>query len=422
MIKDRVIKTLLPNKVVVITQKMTSVRSVSIGVWLRSGSCHESVQNNGISHFLEHLVFKGTKRRSALDIAQCLEVTGGSLNASTGKDYSVFTAHVLDDNVETAIDVLSDILLNPVLNEDDIEHEKNVVYAEILAAQENPEEMVTDYYYGHLFPGHPLGFFIYGTPINLERFNSHQLRRYLTTKYLNTDIVFAAAGNVDHATFCRLVEKYFTYSPTVSSNHRFIPLKPMQKGLRIHRDNTAQQAHIIVGSPIFGVKDERKYALALLDVIFGGGMSSRLFQNIREKYGFAYSVYSFTDLMAEVGLYGAYLACSVENVEQSLELVEKEFDDLLNNPITDSEIANAKSHIIGTMLLGMESSHNVMRKIGETELYAASHLSVREITQKIEGVTMKDIKPLIDEYFSFQNLNITLLAPPSVKINAEVKR
>ena len=422
MIEDRVIKTLLPNKVVAITQKMTSVRSVSIGVWLRSGSCHESVRNNGISHFLEHLLFKGTKRRTALDIAQCLEVTGGSLNASTGKDYSVFTAHVLDDDVESAIDVLSDILLNPVMNEDDIEHEKNVVYAEILAAQETPEEMVTDYYYGHLFPGHPLGFFIYGTPENLARFSSHRLRRYLTTKYLNTDIVFAAAGNVDHARFCRVVEQYFTYSPTVSSNHRFRPLKPVQKGLRFHRDNTAQQAHIIAGSPIFGVKDERKYALAVLDVIFGGGMSSRLFQNIREKCGFAYSVYSFTDLMAEVGLYGVYLACAGENVGQSLELVEKEFGDLKNNPLTHSEIANAKSHIIGTMLLGMESSYNIMRKIGETELYSAAHLSARQIVQKIESVTGKDIRQLIDDYFQFPDLNITLLAPPSVKINAEAKR
>ena len=160
----------------------------------------------------------------------------------------------------------------------------------------------------------------------------------------------------------------------------------------------------------------------MLDVIFGGGMSSRLFQNIREKCGFAYSVYSFTDLMAEVGLYGVYLACAGENVGQSLELVEKEFGDLKNNPLTDSEIANAKSHIICTMLLGMESSYNIMRKIGETELYAAAHLSARQIVQKIESVTGKDIRQLIDDYFQFRDLNITLLAPPSVKINAEAKR
>jgi predicted Zn-dependent peptidase len=422
MIKNRVINTRLANDVAVITEKMTSVRSVSIGVWLRSGSCFESARNNGISHFLEHVVFKGTKKRTALDIAQCLEVKGGSLNASTGKDYTVFTAHVLDNDAEMAIDVLSDLLLNPLLNEDDIEHERGVVLAEILAAQENPEEMVTDYYYGHLFPDHPLGFFICGTAENLARFDSRVLRRHLTTQYLNTDIVFAAAGNVDHEKFCRLVENYFTYSPTLSSNHRFIPLKPMQKGSRIHRDNTAQQAHLIVGSPIFGVKDERKYALALLDVIFGGGMSSRLFQNIREKYGFAYSVYSFIDLMAEVGVFGAYLACSVENIDQSIELVEGEFDGLRTQPVTEAEMANAKSHLIGTMFLAMESSYNIMRKIGETELYSAPHLSVPETIKKIECVTAKDIQELIGEYFLFNDLNITLLAPPSIKINAEAKR
>ncbi len=411
MRKREIRKTVLDNGVRVITERMPFVRSVSVGIWIRVGSGNESAESNGISHFLEHMLFKGTKKRSALEIASSLESLGGYLNGSTGREISVFNAHILDEHIETAVDVLSDLLLNPRLASKDLDLEKSVVLAEIRHAKEDPEEMVLDLFCQNLFPNHPLGFFIYGTESNVAGFSQKALLSHLRNQYTCDRTVFAAAGNVEHERFVDMVTE--KYQPQCSTPPSF-PASPLtddsQRSFKQEEDSL-QQAHICIGGKICGYDDERKYPTVLLDVLLGGGMSSRLFQNIREKYGFAYSVYSFTDFMAETGLLGIYMACAVDKVDKSIELIRSELRKLQKNSIADNELDRIKSQVKGNIILGMESSARRMRQIGENESYKCQHLSLQQLVAKVDQVTPGDLVEQARQFLDDSKLTITILAP-----------
>lgn len=404
-------KTVLDNGIRIITERMPAVRSVSIGAWIAVGSGNETPENNGISHFLEHMLFKGTKKRTAKEIAQNLESLGGGLNASTGKELSLYHAHVLDEHVEIAVDVLTDILQNSKLAGRELELEKSVIMAEINHAKEDPEEFLLDHFYRNLFNQHPLGYFIYGTPENVDAFQRKDLKNYLDTEYLPERTVFAAAGNIEHQQFVELVMKFYNQKKHCShSSPRQIP--PVQKVdfSRMEMDSI-QQGHICLGVQTFGYNDQRKYTLVLLDLLLGGGMSSRLFQNIREKYGFAYNVYSFSDIMTDTGVFGVYLACADDKVKKSIQLVKKEFTSLKEEPVSETELNHVKSQVRGNIILGLESSSRRMRKIGENEIYNGYHYSLETVLDKINQITPTDIMRLANELFQESSFCTTLLTP-----------
>ncbi len=408
--KPAVRKSVLPNGTVVVSEHMSYVRSVSIGVFIRAGSVNENQRNNGIAHFLEHMLFKGTKSRTALEIAQSLESLGGSLNGATGKENSMYTAHVLDEFSPVAIEVLGDLLQNPLMDADNITKEKEVVLAEISHSREDPEELIVDRFYSHLFPDHPLGYYIHGTPDNVRRFRAGDLQDYMGRFYTPRRSVFAASGNIQHEKFVELVQNVY-HRQNTDDRWRNPPLKSFRTGLEFERVSSLQQAHICVGTRVFGTNDDRKYALVLMDVLLGGGMSSRLFQNIREQFGFAYSVYTFTDFMQETGVFGTYMACAPDKVEKSIDLVVEEFQKIARDEVTEDELQRVKSQVKGNMLLGLESSGRRMRKIGETEIYGREHLSISQLVEKIENIQTRQLVELAREYLDPSKLNITVIAP-----------
>jgi predicted Zn-dependent peptidase len=401
----------LANGIWVVTEQMPHVRSVSIGVWVRTGSGSETSKTNGIAHFVEHMLFKGTNKRSAMEIARSLESLGGILNASTGKEISLYTAQVIDQDAGIAIDVLSDLLQNPRFDPHDVELEKSVVLSEIHHAKEDPEEYILDMFYQNIFPDHPLGYFIHGTPENLTQFNRDDLFNYMAGAYTPQQTVFAAAGNIEHQKFVDLVVDSYNppwNSPTVKARNR---LPRPQVGTLYMDAGSVQQAHICIGTQIFGFTDERRYAFILLDILLGGGMSSRLFQNIREKYGFAYAVYTFIDFMKNCGAFGAYMACEPDRVNKSIELLNNEFQKIIKKSIRVSELDRIKSQVRGSIILGLESTSRRMRKIGETEIYQRPHLTLSEVIQRIDSVTVEQVTTLAKEYLNESQLNVTCMTP-----------
>jgi predicted Zn-dependent peptidase len=356
------------------------------------------------------MVFKGTRHRNAREIARSLESVGGSLNASTGKELCVYNAIVLDEHLPLAVDVLTDLLQHPRFAEKEIALEKQVVLTEINHALEDPEEMVIDYLYQSIFHDHPLGFFIYGTPQNVKRFTRRDLVHHLKKSCAPDNMIFAAAGNVDHRQFVRLVQQHQAGIWTGQDATECAPLGSFR---RINRrtQETLQQSHIAIGARTFGCTDPRKYALILLEMCLGSGMSSRLFQNIRERYGFAYSVYSFADLMGVTGVLGCYLGCEARKTDDSLELLLNEFSKLRKRSISSQELEMVKAQALGGMILGLESSGRRMHKIAENELYHGHHLSLKELVERVERVTVQDVSAVIRDYLDPANLVQMILEP-----------
>ena len=410
--KAHVNVTRLDNGIRVISERMPHGRSVSIGVWIASGSGNETPANNGIFHFIEHMLFKGTQKRSARDIASSLEALGGNLNASTGKELSIYAALVLDENMPLAVDVLTDLVRFPTFAPQDISREKKVVLTEINHALEDPEEMVLDYFYQDLFADHPLGYFIYGTAANIKRFNRPELLKTLHSGYRPEQMVIAAAGNVEHDQFVAEVSSRADFSHfSAALEAPVIPLSSTKNSQARYIHPSTHQAHICIGCRTFAYADTRKYAMVLLDILIGYGMSSRLFQNIREKYGFAYSVYSFIDFMRDTGVFGCYLACDSRKVEMGLELLRREIASLQKNSVTEEELRIVKAQAKGNIILGLEGSGRRMHKIAENEIYNGSHLSPEETVARVEAITVEDISAITHEFFHEDNLTTTVLLP-----------
>ena len=412
-LKDGIQRTTLDSGLRVITETMRNTRSISIGVWIRSGSVDESESERGLSHFLEHMLFKGTRRFSAQAIAHSLESVGGNLNASTGKELSVYTAHVVDEDYHKAVDVLSELIQHPRFAPRDIELERNVILTEINHALEDPEDTALDYLYLQLFPNHPMGHFIYGSPKHVKSFRRSDFVHYLDKHYTSGRIVIAAAGNIRHKEFTKAVERKFK---NLRSGEPAPAIEPIPNGyarLQRHKFPTLHQAHITMGARVCSYHDEKKYGLLLLDMILGGGMSSRLFQNIRERYGFAYSIYSFVDLLSTTGIFGIYLGCAANKLEQSLDLLRSELKTLHRKQIQKPELSRVKSQARGSLILGLEASAARMRRIGEREIYHSDHLSTEQVIQNIERITVKQIHDLVEQYLLPDNFATTLIVPGS---------
>lgn len=385
-------KTVLPNKIRVVTEHIPHVRSVSVGVWIETGSRDESENQNGISHFLEHMVFKGTTKRSAPEISRSLESVGGYLNAFTGKEHTCYYARVLDEYADLALDILSDLVRNATFPVKELEREKGVVIDELRNAEDDPDDIIHDYFEKALYGDHPMGYTIIGKEKNLRSLTQADLFRFYELNYHPARMVVSAAGNVEHEKFVELVSEYFGESwnghrPGILERH-----KPRaRKAEIVEMEKPIQQAHLCMGTRAYSIRNRNRYPLLVLNTLLGDGMSSRLFQNIREKYGFAYSVYSFANFLSDTGTFGVYIGTDKAHVETSKGLIQKELDKLRKKPISHAELERTKAQLKGNMMLSLENIPSRMMRLGTSELYFQEVSSLDTILKKIDQVTEEDL-------------------------------
>ncbi len=365
-----------------------------MGVWIAVGSRDESDQEAGMCHFIEHMVFKGTTKRRMHHIAQRMENVGGYLNAFTSKEYTCFYARCLDEHVSRALDTVLDLVLNPVFPEREIEREKDVVVEEMKMYEDTPDEFVFDLFDSALYGTHAMGRPVIGTEESVRAFDRQRLLDFLHRHYTPANIVVSVAGNADHEAVVRFVEKAFAgrEGATPATQQRTPP--PSRKPESISSDRPIQQAHIILGARGMHVHDQERVGLSVLNTILGGGMSSRLNQNIREKYGYCYNIYSFVNLHSDTGDIGVYMGTDGRKVDRAFKLIQREFARLGEKPVSKTELQRAINQSKGAIMLGLENMSSRMMRMGRQELYYGRYYSLDEIMDLVEGVTSQDIQRL----------------------------
>lgn len=403
-------KTTLPNGIRVISEEITSVRSASIGIWIDTGSRNENDATNGISHFIEHMMFKGTKKRNYRQIAESLESIGGYMNAFTTKEHTCYYARVLDEFTEKAVDVLSDMVLHSTFPVKEMEKEKTVIIEEIKRSEDDPDDLVQEFFEKHLFEGHPFARPIIGTAENVTRFSQSDLYSYTEKFYANDRIILAAAGNVKHQDLVRYAEKYLSRKAggkmrTAKTTAR--TAKPVTK----EYTRPIQQAHLCTGTVAFSVHHPLRYPALVMNTVLGDGMSSRLFQQIREKHGLAYSVYSFLGLMGDTGSFGIYAGTDTKNVQNALELSFREMERMKERPLTPAELKRAKAQLKGSMLLSLESTSHRMMRLGNGELYYGEYTPLDAIVKNIDAVTADEVQKVSAQLLDRKMFTTVVLQP-----------
>ncbi len=401
-------RSILDKGLRVVTEYMPAVRSVALGVWVEAGSRDETPRLRGVSHFVEHMLFKGTERRSARQIAQALEDLGGILNAYTTKEYCCYTAHVLDEHVSLAVDVLADILQNSLLTEADIEKEKQVILREMDHAREAPEDIIFDYLYEDVYPDHPLGQQLLGEPETVSTFTRADLLEFMRIHYTRGRIVVAAAGNVEHDRLVHLVETSFARLP---ADHRPRRDPPLQSPRGSVRRQDCAQVHVCLGGRSYAYADPRKFPLLVLDTILGAGMSSRLFQVVREENAAAYNIYSFLDFYSDTGLIGVYFATEPKKVALCMGLVQEQLRDLRANGLPAEELSRAKSQLKGNLMLSLENTSSRMSRLAKLEIYLRDFCSLSDTLAQIEAVSHDEVQLVAQEVLAEDNLIATQLYP-----------
>ena len=401
-------KEVLPNGLVVIIEPMPHVRSVSVGIWLRTGSRREPAELNGISHFIEHMVFKGTERRTAEEIARSVDSIGGMLDAFTAKEMICFNAKVLDEHLPIAFDVLSDLVRRPRFADEDIAKEKQVVLEEIKMDQDNPDYLVNEIFTQSLWRDHPLGQPILGTRETVRRFTRDSLIACFHPWYAPNNIVITAAGNVEHRRLVDLAAREFAELKPAGDGHSdTTPRTHARITTRTKRE--LEQVHICVGVPSYPMVHERRYAAAVLNNILGGGMSSRLFQNIREKQGLAYAVFSELSPYRDTGLLSVYAGTALDTAERVVRSVVEEFRNLKEHPVTEEELRRAKDNLKGSLMLSLESTSARMTNLARQEIYFGRFFTLDEILASIEGVTREEVQQIAQEFFLPEKIGLTVL-------------
>lgn len=387
-------KTRLSSGVRIVTEQIPSVRSVSVGVWIAVGSRDESDQEAGMCHFIEHMVFKGTSRRRMHHIAQRMENVGGYLNAFTSKEYTCFYARCLDEHLSRALDTVLDLVLNPVFPEREIEREKDVVVEEMKMYEDTPDEFVFDLFDSALYGTHAMGRPVIGTEESVRAFDRQRLGDFLHRHYTPGNIVVSVAGNADHEAVVRFVEKALAGREGATSVTQQRTPPPDRRPESISSDRPIQQAHIILGARGMHVHDQERVGLSVLNTILGGGMSSRLNQNIREKYGYCYNIYSFVNLHSDTGDIGVYMGTDGRKVDRAFKLIQREFARLGEKPVSKTELQRAINQSKGAIMLGLENMSSRMMRMGRQELYYGRYYSLDEIMDLVEGVTSQEIQRL----------------------------
>ena len=403
-------KHVLPNGLVVITETMSHVRSVSVGVWIRNGSRREVPEENGLAHFMEHMVFKGTERRSAEAIAREMDSVGGMLDAFTSKEQICFNAKVLDEHLPIAFDVIADLVLRPKFDSEDVKKERQVVLEEIKMDLDNPEYMLHEIFTRGFWPGHALGRPILGTPDTVKKFNRERLRTRFQHWFAPDHLVITAAGNVTHEKVMELVQREFGQLPPAGTLENHVA-PDTRAPIHLETKKELEQVHLCIGVPSLPLGHERRFAAAVLNNLLGGGMSSRLFQNIREKQGLAYAVFSELTPYSDAGMLTVYAGTAKETVGQVIDLTVQEFRSMKESLVTEEELLRSKNHLKGSLMLSLESTSSRMSNLARQELYFGRFYSLDEILAGIETVTREDLQIIAQDFFRPEQIAVTVLGP-----------
>jgi predicted Zn-dependent peptidase len=398
----------LKNGVRVISEEMNHVRSVSLGVWIRTGSRRETSEENGISHFIEHMLFKGTKNRSAEEIARSVDSIGGGLDAFTAKEMVSYNTKVLDEHLPIAFDVLADMVRNPLFREEDIEKEKGVILEELKMDVDNPEYLLHDIFSSNFYKDHPLGKPIIGSKDTIRGFDRGMIDSYFQRYYSPSNILITAAGNLNHAQLVDLARQHFEDLPV---NGALAPeIAPVPHARLVFRNKSSlEQTHLYMGVPAYPFPHELRFACYTLNTILGGGMSSRLFQNIREKQGLAYAVYSELSMYRDAGCMAIYAGTAVETCGKVIDSIVKEFRELKENLVPAEELRRAKDNLKGSFMLGLESTSSRMGNLARQDLYFQRFFTLDEMLASIEAVNAEQVRDIAREFFNPKNITLAVL-------------
>src|SRR5580693_7628426 len=398
----------LPNGLTIITEQMSHIRSASIGIWLQTGSRDEAPEWNGISHFIEHMVFKGTKHRTAEEIARQVDSIGGNMDAFTAKECICFNVKVLDEHVPVALEILSDLVLHPIFESGDITRERGVILEEIKMDEDNPDYLVHEIFTQAFWKDHPLGRPILGTKETVRRFERDTLCNFYGQRFHGGNMIFSAAGNIDHDIFVEQVTRRFESLPAGESVTAVVPPKTAAR-IILKNKKALEQVQLCLGVPAPAIADESRYVTLVLNTILGGGMSSRLFQTVREERGLAYSIYSDLNPYKDTGMLCVYAGTSSDRALQVIQLVTDEFRRLKQEPMPEDELRRAKDQLLGNIILSMESTGARMSNLARQEMYFNHFFGIDEVMQQVEAVTAEQAMTLARELFDPEKIAVTML-------------
>ena len=402
-------KSVLPNGMRILTERMPHVRSVAVGVWVETGSRHEIEARGGVSHLIEHLVFKGTATRSAEAIARTMDSVGGQMDAFTTKENTCFYVQVLDEHLPLAVDLLTDILLHPLFDAEELEREKSVVLQEIRMVEDTPDDIIHDLFAAQIWGGHPLARPILGTRELVTGFHRDAIAEYFGEEYVPPRIIIAVAGNVTHDQVVELFGRGFNgYTrparPRASDTVRLAP------GVNIV-NKALEQVHLVMGFPGLAHAAPERYAMFVLNDVIGGSMSSRLFQEVRERQGLAYSVHSGVQAFTDTGLMYVYAATDEKNFSKVLKSILKELRDVKKHGVTEEELRRSKDHLKGSLMLSLESTSSRMNRLAKHELHLGSFLTIDDMLASIDGVRHDEVQALVSQVIDEDQLALTTLGP-----------
>jgi predicted Zn-dependent peptidase len=406
-----VVEDTLPSGMRLVTEAMSHVRSVTVGVWVTRGSRHESDDESGVAHFVEHMLFKGTTSRSAREIAQTIDSVGGQLDAFTAKEYAGYYIKVLDEHLPIAIDLLSDMLLRPALAPGDVLKEQQVILEEIKMVEDAPDDLVHELFAQQFWSHHPLGRPILGTRDTVMSFDSDRLRRYFSRNYTAANLMIAAAGNLEHGRLKDLIARGFAQLPGGRPPSLGDP-PAVTPGLT-QRTKDIEQTHLCVGTPAYPQAHANRHALYVLNAILGGSMSSRLFQHIREERGLAYAVFSTLTTYSDAGMITVYAGCASEKVSEVIDLTLAELRTLRETPVPAEELTRAKDHLKGSLMLSLENTSSRMSQLARHEIYFGRSFTLDALLAAIDAVSAEDVQRVAGELFKDGNLVATMVGPES---------
>lgn len=419
-------RTVLPGGLRVVTETLPSVRSVTFGIWAHVGSRDETPALNGATHYLEHLLFKGTEKRDALEISAALDAVGGEMNAFTAKEYTCYYARVLDSDLPLAIDVVSDMLTGSLIRAEDLDAERGVILEEIAMTDDDPGDCVHDLFAETMFGDAPLGRPVLGTVDTVNALTRDHVADFYREHYDPTRLVVAAAGNVDHDTVVSQVHDAFERAGSLTSAQA-LPHPPRSGRLQVNasgrvglRTRSTEQAHLVLGMPSIARHDERRWSLAVLSAALGGGMSSRLFQEVREKRGLAYAVYCYNASYADCGLFSVYAGCRVSQVNDVLKICRDELTQVAESGLTDEELSRAIGQLSGSTVLGLEDTGALMHRLGKSELCWGDHLSVDQTLDRIKQVTPEEVRAVAADVLGTRP-SLSVIGPLSDKQAARLE-
>ena len=405
---ENIQREVLPNGLTILTEEMQHIRSVSIGVWVKSGSRDEDPQWNGISHFVEHMVFKGTANRSAEDIARQVDSIGGNMDAFTAKECVCFNIKVLDEHLPIAVDVLGDLALHPVFAVQDISRERGVILEEIKMDEDSPDYLVHEIFAQNFWKDHPLGKPILGTKDTVKKFEQQRVLDFYSQRFVPGNLIVCAAGNIQHSHFVDLVSRHFGQMKAQTNGYHSSRPEIVPR-IVLRNKKALEQVQICVGVPSHPIAHEKRHASYILNTLLGGGMSSRLFQNIRERQGLAYAIYSDLNPYRDTGCLSVYAGTSRESADKVVRSIVSEFAKLKSEAVPEEELRRAKDQLKGSLMLSLESSTARMSNLARQAMYFDQFYGMDELIERIESVTVEDLQQLAREFFNTDSIAVTVL-------------